>query len=88
MFEKSWVPILFLGYFYQGKLFCLGSGSISQISNPHQIQPMYTVHTVSCRIGAIEIWVFKNFWPFIPIPEENVKKWKNTGIKKPNEVFK
>ena len=34
------MPILFLGRFYQRKLFCLGSESISQISNP-QIEPSY-----------------------------------------------
>jgi hypothetical protein len=39
------VPIIFLGHFYPGKLFCLGSGSISRISNPHLIQPNHREDT-------------------------------------------
>ena len=42
---ESWVPILFFGHFNPRKLFCLGWGSISQISNPHQIEPSYTSTT-------------------------------------------
>ena len=46
--------ILFLGHFYQEKLSRLGSGSISQISNPHQIQPTdkgRPFESRSCRIA-------------------------------------